>query len=85
MIDYFGFIMVVMNERGSVFVNLQRGENVLSIMLYCLFNSWMSNSEVRCVIMLSVYFFYIYFLIIFKIINYMVVSVVVFVVGVEIL
>ncbi|XP_024366191.1 protein ENHANCER OF LHP1 1 [Physcomitrium patens] len=45
MTDYFGFTMAAMNERGSVFANPQRGENVPSTMLYRPFNSWTSNSE----------------------------------------
>ncbi|KAF6171356.1 hypothetical protein GIB67_009497 [Kingdonia uniflora] len=43
--DYFGFTMAALNENGSVFANLCKGDQNMSTLMYCPFNSWENNSE----------------------------------------
>ncbi|WVZ63894.1 hypothetical protein U9M48_013488 [Paspalum notatum var. saurae] len=45
MTDYFGFTMAALNESGSVFANLCKGDKNMSTLMYRPFGSWASNSE----------------------------------------
>jgi hypothetical protein len=46
MTDYFGFTMAALNESGSVFANLCKGDKNMSTLMYRPFGSWAGNSEV---------------------------------------
>ncbi|KAL9998133.1 putative transcription factor WD40-like family [Helianthus debilis subsp. tardiflorus] len=45
MTDHFGFTMASLNENGSVFANLCKGEKNMSTLMYRPFKSWANNSE----------------------------------------
>ncbi|KAL4584152.1 hypothetical protein LXL04_008743 [Taraxacum kok-saghyz] len=45
MTDYFGFTMASLNENGSVFANICKGDKNMSTLMYRPFRSWANNSE----------------------------------------